>query len=244
MGFRIRKVAFSKICLFQIVYFLFAIAAIVPEIHAQLGVEDKRNAFNNRRFYARTTRMRDNCFVVQVAQLPVNLRLSYERRLNQRFIVGIHGSVRFAGQSAGTFKSELYGKYFTNKRAPQGLYLYGEAGGGGIRNYSVEKKVDVKSIDSKAIIPAGGVPPVLILRKNFFSPCIGTGFGFQNAFGQGRRTLIDFAIGFRWYHKPATFKRTETDDRFNVTYTELRPDFSPLSPLSPFTFRFGWGYFF
>ena len=82
---------------------------------AQIGVEDKRNAYNNRRFYARTARLCENSVLIQLAQIPNALRLTYERRLDYRFVVGANASLRFLGEEAGTVKSEVFGKFFVNK---------------------------------------------------------------------------------------------------------------------------------
>lgn len=220
----------------------------LSDAFAQKGVEDKRNAFNNRRFYARNSRMRNHVFLIQIAQLPQSLRGTYEYRFNKNFMGGVHASVRFAGKEAGTLKSEVYGKYFTNQRAPQGLYLFAETGLALVRNYGIEKSIDIQSISSVTDIQrvrtlAATISP----RHNFFTFCTGTGFGFQNVFGPGRRTMIDFAFGFRWYHIPNRFKNAESNPGSvlpEVTYTKIKPNFSPLSPLSPFTFRIGLGYLF
>lgn len=212
---------------------------LLQDALAQKGVEDKRNAFNNRRFYARTTRLRNNFLVLQAAQLPQSLRLSYERRLNVQYIVGTHLSYRYARVGSGTIKADFYGKYFTNERAPQGLYLFGETGVALVRNYTLTKILDQNA------------PPTINNNDgsfnksvNFLSWFLGTGFGFQNAFGEGRRTLIDFALGYRWYNIPDYLKKKETNPQNGLPYTEVKPDVSPFNPLSPFTFRLGIGYLF
>lgn len=215
------------------------------ESKAQKGVEDKRNAFNNRRFYARSTRMRDNAVALQIAQLPLSLRGTYERRLNTKFIVGAGASVRFLSRGAGTIKSEVFGKYFTNKRAPQGLYVYAETGGAFVQNYTISKQIE--SIGKDVELPANGnIVEVGVLKKsvNFFSFFTGTGVGFQNAFGSGRRTLVDVAFGYRWYTLPNRLNNAEADPVTKITYGKIKADFSPISPISPFTFRIGLGYFF
>lgn len=215
----------------------------LQEVMGQKGVEDKRNAYNNRRFYARNTRLRNHVILLQLAQLPMNLRGSYEYRFNKMFMAGIHASVRFAGKEAGTIKSEIYGKYFTNNKAPQGLYIYAETGIALARNHTITKNIDVKSITSEANL-TGILPTTITQRESFFSFCGGSGFGFQNVFGQGRRTMIDFALGYRWYHIPSRLKNPVRDEERKLEYTEIKPNFSPLSTLSPFTFRFGLGYMF
>ncbi len=224
--------------------FLFVFAAILglSEAHAQMGVQDKRNAFNNRRFYARTTRMHENAIVLQIAQLPMNFRLSYERRLNTRFIVGLNASLRFAGQEAGTFKSELFGKMFFQNKAPQGLYLYGEAGMAAVQNHKFSYTVNLNI----AQLPAN-LPLVLDVHKDFFSVCGGLGIGFQNAFGPGRRTMIDFGFGYRYYSIPseirgASYQKDFEDKPFEYKNFDSNNDL--LSSIFPFTFRFGMGYMF
>lgn len=218
------------------------------EVFAQKGLEDKRNAFNNRRFYARTTRMRNHVILLQLAQLPQSLRLSYEHRFNKMFMAGVHASLRFGGMEAGTVKSEFYGKYFTNQRCPQGLYLFAELGLALVRNYAIEKNLDIQSITTSLNeSQIRNLAATISARHNFFTFCTGTGFGFQNVYGPGRRTMIDFALGLRWYHIPNRYKKTETNPGaadLPVTYTKIKPNYSPLTSLSPFTFRVGIGYLF
>jgi hypothetical protein len=230
--------------------FLFVLVAILglSEAHAQMGVQDKRNAFNNRRFYARTTRLHENAIVLQIAQLPMNFRLSYERRLNTRFIVGLNASLRFAGQEAGTFKSELFGKVFFENKAPQGLYLYGEAGLAAVRNHTFIYSVNPTAIPS-------GEPEFkekLQIDENFASVCGGIGIGFQNAFGPGRRTLVDFGFGYRYYNISTKFSEAIYDRDFtgksgltkSYSYKNFDSNIDLLSSIFPFTFRFGMGYMF
>jgi len=215
---------------------------VLQEAAAQKGVEDKRNAFNNRRFYARTTRLHNNFFVLQVAQLPQSLRLSYEKRLNQQYIVGTHLSYRYARQGSGTIKAEFYGKYFSNQRAPQGLYFYGETGLAAIRNYSLVKLLG--EIKPGVPLPASGEFGSFSRPAKFLTYFLGAGFGFQNAFGEGRRTLLDFALGYRWYKLPDYLQKTETNPENGLPYQKVSGDSSPFSPLSPFSFRLGVGYLF
>jgi hypothetical protein len=214
----------------------------LQDVLAQKGVEDKRNAFNNRKFYARTTRIHDNFFVLQVAQLPQSLRVSYERRLNQQYIIGTHLSYRYARLGSGTMKAEFYGKYFSNQRAPQGLYFYGETGLAAIRNYTLVKLLG--EITPGITPPASGDYGSFRKSVNFLSYFLGAGFGFQNAFGEDRRTLIDFALGYRWYKLPDYLQKTETNPENGLPYQKISGDGSPLSPLSPFSFRLGVGYLF
>lgn len=215
---------------------------LLQDALAQKGVEDKRNAFNNRKFYARTTRLRNNFLILQVAQLPQSLRLSYERRLNVQYIVGTHLSYRYARQGSGTMKAEFYGKYFSNQRAPQGLYFYGETGLAAIRNYSLVKLLG--EIKPGVTPPASGDYGSFSRPVNFLTYFLGAGFGFQNAFGEGRRTLLDFALGYRWYKLPDYLQKTETNPENGLPYQKVNGDASPLSPLSPFSFRLGVGYLF
>lgn len=207
-----------------------------------MGVEDKRNAFNNRRFYARTARMYDNAFLVQMGQLPLSLRGTFERRINPKFMAGGNLSARLVGQEAGTIKSEIYGKMFINKRAPQGLYLYGETGAAYIRNHVFNYRVDISRGESGQFTNPQ-TKMVKQVESSFMSVCGGLGFGFQNAFGSGRRTLIDFGLGYRYYSIPSSITRASFEEN-GLFYRNFSANNTIMSSIFPFNFRFGLGYMF
>lgn len=209
---------------------------------AQMGVEDKRNAFNNRRFYARTARMNDNAILVQVGQLPMNIRGTFEHRINQRYIVGVNLGIRVAGEEAGTVKTEVYGKLFVNNRAPQGLYLYGETGLAYIHNHTFKYGVDLTQGETGRFTN----PQAQMVYENsdsFLSMCSGLGFGFQNAFGSGRRTVIDFGLGYRFYSIPDRISNRNFEEN-GLLYKNFSSNSTILSSIFPFNFRFGVGYMF
>jgi len=217
--------------------FLMSISA-----QAQMGVEDKRHAFNNKRFYARTARMHDNAVLIQMAQLPLSLRGTYEHRINPKYVIGINLGARVAGQEAGTIKSEIFGKMFINNRAPQGLYLYAETGVAAVRNHNFRYKIDVSQGETAQL----SNPLIKMVQESpssFMSYCGGLGFGFQNAFGSGRRTIIDFGMGYRYYSIPdrITNRRIEQD---GLVYRNFSSNNTLMSSIFPFNFRFGLGYMF
>jgi hypothetical protein len=209
---------------------------------AQMGVEDKRHAFNNQRFYARTARMHDNAILVQIGQLPMSIRGTYEHRINQRYMVGVNLGVRVAGQEAGTIKSEVYGKLFVNNRAPQGLYLYGETGAAYINNHTFKYRVDFSQGETGQF----SNPQTKLVyeqAESFMSLCGGLGFGFQNAFGSGRRTIVDFGLGYRFYSIPDRI-RNQSFEENGLVYRNFSANNTIMSSLFPFNFRFGLGYMF
>ena len=209
---------------------------------AQIGVEDKRNAFNNRRFYARTARLCENSVLIQLAQIPNALRLTYERRLDHRFVLGANASMRFAGQEVGTLKTEVFGKFFVNKRAPQGLYVYADAGFASIRNHTFGYKLIFDEAESTKI--ADPKIQKLISRSASFTSLIsGFGFGFQNVYGAGRRTVIDIAIGYRNYQIPKKVSSATVVEN-GLRYNAFDNNNTLLSTISPLAFRFGMGYMF
>jgi hypothetical protein len=211
-------------------------------VKAQMGVEDKRHAFNNQRFYARTARMHDNAILVQVGQLPMSIRGTYEHRMSQRYMVGVNLGVRVAGQGAGTIKSEVYGKLFVNKRAPQGLYLYGETGAAYINNHIFKYRVDFSQGETGQFTNPQ-TKLVYEQAESFMSLCGGLGFGFQNAFGSGRRTIVDFGLGYRFYSIPDRIKNQSFEEN-KLVYKSFSANNTIMSSLFPFNFRFGLGYMF
>lgn len=223
---------------------LFFVGGLLLAGHAfaQIGVEDKRNAFNNRRFYARTTRMHDNAILLHLAQLPMSVRGTYERRINSRFMTGINLGIRVAGREAGSIKSEVYGKYFVNKRAPQGLYLFGETGFAVVKNHDFSYKVDINKGESGQFNNPENFITVLE-SSNFTSFCGGVGFGFQNAFGTGRRTVVDFGMSYRYYSIPERISN-RSFERNGLVYRYISNNNSVMSSIFPFHFRFGLGYMF
>jgi len=209
---------------------------------AQIGVEDKRNAYNNRRFYARTARLCENSVLIQLAQIPNALRLTYERRLDYRFVVGANASLRFVGEEAGTVKSEVFGKFFVNKRAPQGLYVYADLGFAAVRNHTFDYKMNFDEAESTKI--ANPKIQQLITRSaSFTSLTSGFGFGFQNVYGAGRRTVIDIAIGYRNYQIPSKVSSGTVVEN-GLRYNAFNNNNTLLSTISPLAFRFGMGYMF
>jgi hypothetical protein len=79
--------------------------------------------------------------------------------------------------------------------------------------------------------------------SSFMSYCGGLGFGFQNAFGSGRRTIIDFGMGYRYYSIPdrITNRRIVKD---GLVYRNFSSNNTLMSSIFPFNFRFGLGYMF
>lgn len=209
---------------------------------AQIGVEDKRNAFNNRRFYARTARLCENSVLLQMAQMPNALRLTYERRLDHRFVLGANASMRFVGQEVGTLKSEVFGKFFVNKRAPQGLYVYADLGFAAIRNHTFDYKLNFDEAESTKIANPK-IQQIISRSASFTSLASGFGFGFQNVYGAGRRTVLDIAIGYRNYQIPTKVSSATVVEN-GLHYHAYNNNNTLLSTISPLAFRFGMGYMF
>ena len=209
---------------------------------AQIGVQDKRNAFNNKRFYAITARLRENSVLLQIAQIPNALRLTYERRLDHRFVLGANASLRFVGQEVGTIKSEVFGKFFVNKRAPQGLYVYADLGFAAIRNHTFDYKLNFDEAESTKIANPK-IQQIISRSASFTSLASGFGFGFQNVYGAGRRTVLDIAIGYRNYQIPTKVSSATVLEN-GLHYHANNNNNTLLSAISPLAFRFGMGYMF
>jgi len=201
----------------------------------------KRIVMNTRRFYDHSAGFRRNSIRIQLLQLPMSLRFTYERSINLKLAVGANASIRFLGEEAGSTRLEVYGKYFLSHRAPIGLYGYSSLGLASVQNHTFTYRVT--STEGGVVIKYNPNRPDVIERTaSFSSVSAGFGLGFQNVFGPGRKFISDFGIGYQLNTIPSNYKSSITQDQ--VVYGQFDANRGFLSVMSPIAVRIGLGYVF
>lgn len=201
----------------------------------------KRIVMNTRRFYDHSAGFKRNSIKIQVLQLPMSLRFTYERSINLKIAVGSNAAIRFLGDGAGTTRLEVFGKYFLSHRAPIGVYAYSSLGFSTVQNHSFTYRVT--STEGGAVVKYNPNRPDVIEKKASFnsaSACIG--LGFQNVFGPARKFISDFGIGYVLNTIPTHHKASITQDQ--VVYGQFDANRGFLSVMSPIQVRIGLGYVF
>ena len=201
----------------------------------------KRIVMNTRRFYDHSSGFKRNSIKLQVLQLPMSLRLTYERSLSLKFAVGANAAVRFLGSEAGSTKVEAFGKYFLSHRSPIGLYVYSNLGFSSVQNHTFTYRVT--STEGGAVVKYDpNRPEVMEKKASFSSVSAGVGLGFQNVFGPNRQFISDFGIGYQVNTIPSRFKASITQDQ--VVYGQFDANRGFLSVMSPIQVRIGLGFVF
>ena len=201
----------------------------------------KRIVMNTRRFYDHSAGFKRNSIKLQMLQLPMSLRLTYERSLNLKVAVGVNAGVRFIGEEAGSTRLEAFGKYFLSHRAPIGLYGYANLGMASVQNHTFTYRVT--STEGGAVVKYDPNRPDVIEKKaSYSSIAAGVGLGFQNVFGPSRQFMSDFGIGYQINTIPSRYKASITQDQ--VVYGQFDANRGFLSVMSPIQVRIGLGFVF
>ena len=201
----------------------------------------KRIVMNTRRFYDHSSGFRRNSIKLQVLQLPMSLRFTYERSINLKIAVGANAAIRFLGGEAGSTRVEAFGKYFLSHRAPIGLYAYSSMGLASVQNHTFTYRVT--STEGGAVVKYNPNRPDVIEKKaSFSSLSAGFGLGFQNVFGPARKFISDFGIGYQFNTIPSSYRSSITQDQ--VVYGQFDANRGFLSVMSPIQVRIGLGYVF
>jgi len=198
-------------------------------------------AMNTRRFYDHSAGFKRNSIKIQALQLPMSLRLTYERSINLKIAVGANAAVRFTGYEAGSTRLEAFGKYFLSHRAPIGLYAYSSLGIAFVKNHTFTYRVT--STEGGAVLKYNpNRPEVMDKKASFGSVSAGLGLGFQNVFGPNRQFISDFGIGYMVNTIPSRYKANIM--RNQLVYGQFDANRGLLSVMSPLQLRIGLGYIF
>ena len=201
----------------------------------------KRVVMNTRRFYDHSSGFKRNNLKIQLVQLPTTGKITYERSLSRKFAVGTNVSIQYLGAEAGTYKVDVFGKYFLTYRSPIGLYVYSTLGIAQIRNHEVAYRMT--ATEGGAEIKYDPKRPYTIDRKVSYSSVIGSlGLGFQNVFGPRKQFISDFGIGYQISSLPQSIKTGITQNQF--VYGKFDPKNGLLGPTSPLQVRAGIGFLF
>lgn len=194
---------------------------------------------STKRFYDHRGPIRHQSIRINPAQLLNSLRLSYEYALKQKVAVGAQTSYQFAGENSGTYKFEVYGKYFLTYRAPIGLYVFNSHGMAHIANQTMKYGLTEIGPEERFNFSR----PYLLSQQVSYKTYIGSvGFGFQNIIGRRKNVIIDFGLGYQFHFVPDRFKTSYS--QFNAIYSNFSPSNHILGPTSPVSFRFALGYAF
>lgn len=194
---------------------------------------------STKRFYDHRGPIRKQSVRLHPVHLLNTLRMSYEFAVAKKVAVGVQAGYQFRGENAGTYKCEVYGKYFLTYRAPVGMYVFNSHGMAHIANQTMKYGLTEVGPEERFNYSR----PYLLSQKATYSTYVGSiGIGFQNVIGRRKNVIVDFGLGYQYYLLPERFNTTYS--QFNAIYGNFSPSNHILGPTSPISIRWAIGYAF